>query len=159
MVNARAKFPVPHDPYEGLKRSERDFMTELRDWLRATYPGGVPMSLEVTNGVCRERLTLDPDIGEVFCLPKKPKGAGHRTVEAYIMPHAEAKECAVRPSFPEPGWPHSGATGETGAATTTRASGSYGAKETDSTTSSPFVDPCCWWEWNGSDWVCVAYGN
>ena len=52
----------------------------------------MPFKLEVTNGVARERLTLNPSTHEVFMIKKKPQGYGRRKVEIDIMSEEEAKE-------------------------------------------------------------------
>ena len=147
-----------HDPYEGLRKSEIDFLERLKAWILNTYGENteLPLKLEITNGVCRDRLTLSPD--EVFCLKKKPKGNGKRKVEVHIMSENEAKQCAVDPYFPPPDWPDHESGSASKQSSASYAPSSSKVKSANPPTE-PAVDPCCWWEWNGSDWVCVAYGN
>jgi len=90
-----------HDAYFGLSDDERGFMESLREWIKTTFPGGAPFNIEVTNGVSRERLTLDPTTGEVFMVKKKPQGKGKRKVYIDIMPEDEAKYEAAKPDDPK----------------------------------------------------------
>jgi len=69
-------------------------MERLRLFLTddTVFPAGFPFKLEVTNGVARERLTLNPANDEVFMIRRKPPGAGRRQVPIDIMSEAEAKQ-------------------------------------------------------------------
>jgi hypothetical protein len=35
----------------------------------------------------------------------------------------------------------------------------YEASKPDDPQGAAFADPCCWWVWDGVNWICVAYGN
>jgi hypothetical protein len=120
-----------HDPYENVAPEIVSVLEKLRELLpnRELFPNGVPFKLEVTSGVARERLTLNPNEDEVFMIKKKPPGSGRRKVEIDIMSEDEAKEEIENP----------GGSSSTGAPAV--------------------IDPCCWWEWNGIKWVCVGYGD
>ena len=117
-----------HNPYEGLHPDEEIFLKALRDLIRDNFTGRVPFKLEVTNGVARDRLTLNPNHDEVFMIKKKPHGSGKRQVPIDIMSEGDAKD-------------------------EINGGGSYGPMAPS------VIDPCCWWEWDGTDWVCVGYGD
>jgi hypothetical protein len=126
-----------HDPFEGLTPQQTTFLQAFEQWVFTNFPynpdgtGGPPITLEISNGMCTDRLGLNMAEHEVVLLKRRPVGIGRRAVGIEIMLEDEAQARAV---LPADGYPVANPV-------------------------AVLADPCVVWKMTPAGLVCMGYGD